>query len=358
MAGETRAETPHLDEVQAALRDEPWRFDFFQAVRRIEMAQPRFPRIGTSARPSEDPVRFGQLPSLAFAPSTIAQFIPASDGRPPRLLELFFGLLGPNGPLPLHLTDYARERMTRWHDPTLVRFLDVFHHRMLSLLYRAWAISRPTVSCDREDSDRPDSDWFARYLASLCGYGFTELRNRDAMPDRARLYYAGLLAAQTRHPYGLRALLTDFFGLPFAVQEFVGEWVRLPPQAECRLGIGLHSRTLGMSALLGACIWSVQHRFRLILGPVSFADFRRFLPGSPGLRRTITIVRTYVGDELAWNLNLVLKRDEVPGLALGREGQLGWTTWLPSARLERDPDDLVLEPLRVPGGNRQRGKEP
>ena len=82
----------------------------------------------------DDPVRFGQLPSLAFAPSTIAQFVPASDGRPPRLLELFFGLLGPNGPLPLHLTDYARERMTRWHDPTLVRFLDVFHHRMLSLL--------------------------------------------------------------------------------------------------------------------------------------------------------------------------------------------------------------------------------
>ena len=166
------------------------------------------------------------------------------------------------------------------------------------------------------------------------------------MPDRARLYYAGLLALQTRHPYGLRALLTDFFGLPFAVREFVGEWVRLPHQACCRLGAGAESGTLGLSGLLGLCIWSVQHRFRLILGPLSLTDFRRFLPGSPRLQRLIAFVRTYAGDELAWDLNLVLKRQEAPKLTLGGGGQLGWTTWLPSAHADRDPDDLVLEPLR------------
>lgn len=339
MAGETGAEAPRLDE--AALRDEPWRFDFFQAVRRIEAARARCPRIGTSARPTDDPVRFGQLPSLAFAPSTVAQYVPGSDGQAPRLLEFFFGMLGPNGPLPLHLTDYAHERISRWRDPTFARFLDVFHHRMLSFFYRAWAISQPTVS-----RDRPASDWFARYLGSLCGYGLVGLLNRDAMPDRARLYYAGLLALQTRHPYGLRALLTDFFGLPFAVREFVGEWVRLPHQACCRLGAGAESGTLGLSGLLGLCIWSVQHRFRLILGPLSLTDFRRFLPGSPRLQRLVAFVRTYAGDELAWDLNLVLKRQEAPKLTLGGGGQLGWTTWLPSAHADRDPDDLVLEPLR------------
>lgn len=347
MAGKTGPETPRLDEVLAALRKEPWRFDFFQAVRRIEAAQQRLPRIGTSARPSDDPVRFGQLPSLAFAPSTLAEVVPAGNRRPPRLLGSFFGLFGPNGPLPLHLTDYARERMIRWHDPTFVRFLDLFHHRMHSLFYRAWTVSRPTVSCDRRDVDWLASDWFARYLGSLCGYGLAGLCNRDAMPDRARLSYAGLLAGQTRHPYGLRALLTGFFSLPFAVQEFVGEWVRLPQQSRCRLGGGVESSTLGISALLGACIWSVQHRFRLILGPLSLADFRRFLPGSPGLQQIVAFVRNYVGDELAWDLNLVLKRNEVPRLALGREGQLGWTTWLGSDRgPDRDPDDLLLEPLR------------
>jgi len=341
MAGETGAETPRLDEVQAQLREEPWRFDFFQAVRRLEAVRSGVPRIGTSARPADDPVRFGQMPSLNFPPSTVAQFVPGRDGRPPRLLEFFFGLLGPNGALPLHLTDYAHERATSRRDPTLVRFLDIFHHRMISLFYRAWAIAHPTAS-----RDRPESDWFARYLGSLCGYGMPSLRSRDAMPDRARLYYAGLLAAQTRHPYGLRRLLTGFFRLPFAVREFVGEWVVLPEQARWRLGAGAASGSLGLSALLGACVWSVQHRFRLVLGPVSLDDFVRFLPGAGALPRLTAIVRTYVGDELAWDLNLVLKREDVPPLVLGDGGRLGWTTWLPRSLVDREADDLVIEPLR------------
>lgn len=351
MAGEAGAKTPALEAMQAALREEPWRFDFFQAVRRLEAAHARLPRVGTSARPADDPVRFGQQPSLAFAPATVAEFIPAADGRPPRLLGLFFGLLGPNGPLPLHLTDYVRERIARGHDPTLARFLDVFHHRMLSLFYRAWALSRPPVSGDRPEAEPPGrwpgSDWYARYLASLCGYGFAHLQQRDAMPDRARRYYAGLLAAQTHHPDGLRALLSDFFGLPFAVREFVGEWVSLPAQARCRLGSDPESGTLGRTALLGACIWSVQHRFRLILGPLSLDDFIRFLPGTAGLQRIVAMVRAYVGDELAWELNLVLKREEVPPLELGRGGLLGWTTWLRKRGRDKDANDLILEPLRV-----------
>ena len=120
----------------------------------------------------------------------------------------------------------------------------------------------------------------------------------------------------------------------------------MPHQACCRLGAGAESGTLGLSGLLGLCIWSVQHRFRLILGPLSLIDFRRFLPGSPRLQRLVAFVRTYAGDELAWDLNLVLKRQEAPKLTLGGGGQLGWTTWLPSAHADRDPDDLVLEPLR------------
>jgi type VI secretion system protein ImpH len=85
----------------------------------------------------------------------------------------------------------------------------------------------------------------------------------------------------------------------------------------------------------------------LILGPLSLGDFRCFLPGSPRLRRLVAFVRTYAGDELAWDLNLVLKRREVPKLTLAGGGQLGWTTWLPGTGGDRDPDNLVLEPLRA-----------
>jgi type VI secretion system protein ImpH len=96
-------------------------------------------------------------------------------------------------------------------------------------------------------------------------------------------------------------------------------------------------------------VWSAQHRFAIILGALSYADYQRFLPGQSGLARLTAMVRSYVGDSLSWDLTLVLKRDEVPPLRLDAHTWLGWTTWLPAARFERDPDDLVFEPMAMVG---------
>jgi type VI secretion system protein ImpH len=319
------------------------RFDFFEALRRLECRSPDQPRIGRAARPSEEPVRLGQDPALTFAPSTLASFTPSRGGGPPRLGGYFFGLFGPNGPLPMHLTEYAQDRIRHDHDPTFARFLDVFHHRMLSLFYRAWSLSRPPVSFDRSD------DWFARYLASLFGYGLPTLQDRDALPDRARLFYAGLFAAQTRHPDGLKAMLGDYFRLQVKLREFVGEWVALPAESRCRLGETPQTGSLGQTAIAGARVWSAQHRFAIILGALSYADYQRFLPGQASLARLTAMVRSYVGEALSWEVTLVLKRDEVPPLRLDGHTRLGWTTWLPAARLDRDPDDLVFEPMIMVG---------
>lgn len=354
--------------LMADLAAQPWSYDFFQALRRIECMHPTQPRIGTSARPEQDPVRLGQEPSMNFAPSTLAAFGRERRARAPRLAGYFFGLFGPNGALPSHLTEYAWERLHHHHDPSFARFLDVFHHRMLSLFYRAWATARPTVSFDRPDPqsrrsvavDRPEkqADWFARYVASLFGMGMDSLRfeernaellERDAMPDRAKLFYAGILAGQTKHPAGLRAMLADFFGLPVAVREFVGEWVKMPMASRCRLGETPETGALGQTAIIGSCVWGAQHRFRLVLGPMTLADYRRFLPGLPSLRRLVAFSRNYLGFQFAWDLNLVLRREEVPALKLDGGGQLGWTTWLPAARFDRDPADLVIDPERWQG---------
>ena len=61
-------------------------------------------------RPGDEPVRLSQEASVSFAPSTLSACEP-NDGRPPRLEQRFFGLLGANGPLPLHITEYARHRL-------------------------------------------------------------------------------------------------------------------------------------------------------------------------------------------------------------------------------------------------------
>ncbi len=324
----------------AALAERPYEFDFYQALRRLETLFPQQPRLGQSLRPADDAVRLVQEPSLAFSPATLAGFKQATGGTAPRMSVAFGGLFGPQGPLPLHLTEYARDRIINSGDPTLCRFLDVFHHRMLSLVYRAWANAQPTVQFDRPESDR-----FGAYIGSLVGIGHGGLADRDAMPDLAKRHFAGRLVSQARNAEGLQAILSEFFRLPMRLMEFVGRWLALPDDCRCVLGVGdLGMAQLGMSATIGDRVWDCQTKFRIVAGPMSLAEYERLLPGGASLARLKAIVKNYVGLELDWDIHMLLKRAQVPQTQLGSMGQLGWTTWLVSKQPGSDASDLVLEP--------------
>lgn len=323
--------------------------DFFQVVRRLEGRHPDKRGLGRTLTARNDPVRLGHEPSLAFAPSTIARAEPGKGGRPPRLAGAFFGLLGPNGPLPIHVTEYAYGRVHNDHDTTVAAFLDIFHHRMMSLFYRAWANSRAAVSYDR-----PQTDPFAGYVAALFGHGQPAFRGRDAAPDRAKIFFAGLLAAQTRHPDGLRALLGGYLGLAVGVREFVGEWIEIPRKARCRLGESPRTGALGETAVIGARTFSARHKFRVVIGPLPLGAFESLLPGGDRLPSLVALVRTYGGDEWAWDANLVLQAHEVPTAQPGRFGRLGWTTWLHTGERAADADDLVLNAMAYADGSRPK----
>jgi len=340
MAGENRAAADPVALFQA-LGKEPYKFGFFQALRRIECAHSGKARIGTSLRPTEDPVRFGQEPSLVFAPSTLSSFKTSKGGFPPRLSVLFFGLFGPNGPLPLHLTEYARDRQRNSDDPTFARFADVFHHRMLSLFYRGWADTQPTTGLDRSDDDR-----FSHFVGSLFGIGVPALRGRDAMPDFAKLHYAGRFSCPTRNAEGLLALLGDYFEMPVRLQQFVGEWLDMPEDSRMRLGESLQTGALGQTTTLGGRVWECQSKFRLTFGPLDMDDYQRMLPGGLSLTTLIAIVRSYVGDEFNWDVNLILKKECIKPAKLGEFGQLGWTTWMSQETPDHDPGHLYLNPMQ------------
>jgi type VI secretion system protein ImpH len=315
----------------------PHRYGVFEALRRLQRAEPDRPRIGHSARPAEDALRLAQPPSLAFAASTLAAFVPR-EGRPPRLEVNCLGLFGPHGPLPTHLTEYAHERAHNAGDSAFARFADIFHHRMLGLFFRAWATSQPAV-----DMDRPQSSQYSDQIGSLIGIGGPALRDRDAMPDSAKLHHAGRLAGQPRNPEGLQAIVADLFGLPVAIEEFVAEWIELPADERCRLRVAGACGRLGADTMLGQRTWCAQHKFRLRLGPMGWDDYRRFLPGEGALEGLQAVVRNVIGDETAWDLALVLQAPEVPPSRLGGELQLGWTAWLGERRTPADASDLKLD---------------
>ena len=165
------------------LQEEGPTFDFFAAVRCLECANPDKPKIGTSIRPEDDPVRFCEEPYLAFPLSTVSKVTADPLTNVPRVYLNFIGLFGPNGPLPLHLTEYARERILHHNDHTLARFLDMFHHRVASLFYRAWAVNQQTVSFEHHGEDR-----ISEYVASLVGDGMESFHGRDRVPDSSKLH--------------------------------------------------------------------------------------------------------------------------------------------------------------------------
>lgn len=320
-----------------ALEQKPYSFGFFEAVRQIECQNTDKPRMGQSLRPGDDAVRLGQSPSLKFAPSTLAYF--HSENRVAPLLQgYFFGLFGPNGPLPLHLTEYARQRMRNAKDPVLSEFADLFHHRLLSLFYRAWADKEPTVQFDRPDQDR-----FGFYLGSLLGLSTPGLRKRDAMPDETKLHFAGHLGCHTKHAEGLRSVLGKYFRIPVIIREFVGEWLEIPDDSYCYLDDSDMTGQLGQSAIIGTRSWQCQHRFRIQFGPMTLDQYEQMLPSGDRLKELRDIVRNYVGFEFYWDLNLLLKKEQVPTARLGEHAQLGWSSWLESEERKVDADDLKLQ---------------
>ena len=286
---------------------------------------------------------------MTFAPSSLSSFYLPAGGRPGRMEVRFFGLLGPNGPLPLHLTEYARSRLLNAGDATFVRFLDTFNHRFLLLFYRAWAQARPTVSLDRPDDDR-----FTIYVGSFEGLAGSKMRERDEIGDFAKLFFAGLLGRQVRNRDGLVALLASYFRLPVRVEEFAGHWMRLPVRDQTSLSSGGDtSAQLGGGAVLGARVWDRQHKFRIWLGPLSLAQYEAFLPGGRAIGRLVAWVRQYFCFELEWDVRLVLAHNEVPKAKLGQFGRLGWTTWLGTRRTATDATDLTLDAERL--SSRQSG---
>ncbi len=328
-------QTPNSLAAEMALQ--PHAFNFFQAVRRLEAEYRGWPRVGSSVRLEEDYIRFCQVPSLSFAPSSIESI--EQIERAVRIFVNFLGMFGPNGPLPQHLTDFARDRQRNAHDSTLVRFVDIFHQRMLSFFYRAWATNQKNVDFDRADEAR-----YATYFGSLFGIGIPSYRDRDSVSDWAKIHFAGRLSAQTRNAEGLEAILADYFGLPTEIQEFAGYWMKIPPENQCRLGESSETGSLGINAIAGERKYEVQLKFRIRMGPMELADLQRLVPLGDSFKRLQDWVLNYTNQEFFWDLQCVLKAAAVPPISLGQGAMLGWTTWLKSKPFTHDPDDPIFDP--------------
>ncbi len=238
------------------LFEEPYRFDFFQAVRLLQRLAPDRVPVGQDGPYAREAARFAQHLTLAFPASSIHELDRVygprgarpghpprveddADGKPPRVITSFMGLVGPMGALPTVYTEELVGPNAR-HRGAAIEFLDLFHHRLVSLFYRAW--EKYNLPALWEKGSKPEggpglgNDPFSIHLFDLIGLGLRPLRDRQAFPDASLLHYVGLFAQQHRSAVMLQRFLQDYFGHPVTVLSFSGQWLRLEPEQRSRMG--------------------------------------------------------------------------------------------------------------------------
>lgn len=314
------------------------RFDFFQAVRLLEiihtMSGDRLVSPGQGADPTKEIVHFRSSVKLNFPASDIDQIKRTKDiprreqpKAPAEMTVNFLGLAGGLGALDIPITELVLER-TSHNDKALKDFLDIFNHRLVSLLYRIRKHHRVGLG-----SATPGEDQVARYLYSLIGMGTPRLQGRMHLRDRALLYYAGILAQQPRSMAGLKRILSDYFQVEVETTQFVGRWCDLEEDQWTTIGESGANQRLGRdTVIVGTRVWDQHARFEIQLGPLGLEDFESFLPTEWRFGVLCDLVRFYVKDEFDFNVRLILKADEIPAVELSSQPALSWTSWLGPVR--------------------------
>ncbi|RWM31639.1 type VI secretion system baseplate subunit TssG [Mesorhizobium sp.] len=317
-------------------------FDFFELLRRLEQKGGLF---GYSGQANREPARLGQHVRLSFSARDVVKFQEAGEKAPARVTVANLGLLGPEGPMPLHLTRWVLDRLSqRWFsgadaeqtsDTTFVDFVNILQHRMIALYYRAWADAHPAVQVERSVGGRVRA-----MLEAMAGIGLPG--TQDPELDSVRLRQAASLANQVDGAERLTLFLATAFKVPVEIKEFVAAWITIPAALQSRVGKAYAA--LGRGATIGPRVFSRQSRIELRVGPLSLDDFKSFLPGERRLAVFKKAVRDMIGEALDVDLRIVLARDAVPPPRIGTV-QLGRTSWLARPAEMGDADDLKLRTI-------------
>jgi type VI secretion system protein ImpH len=338
--GEERETSDSLRGSVTQLLATPQRVGFYRAVELLVRATAHTGAdpVGSTRGPEFESIRFRHDPSLVFSASDVTAIARVErkvenvvvGGLTEAYFEVtttFLGLTGTVSPLPAY---FAEEVIHEDPDhPAQRQFLDLFHHRSLSLFYRAH--SKYSFVTDYESSA---GDAWSRRSLCLTGFdGFGGLRAPAGMSLQKLLRLAPLLATRSRTADGLIAAVADVLaqylnGAPVDVKQFVGRWVTIDERQLLRLG--RENCTLGEDAVIGRRVFDRGGKFRIVLGPLENDAFRQFLPGARGLTQLRDLVSLYVRDPLEFDVELILAKPPVLrlGSSADRASRLGLDSWL------------------------------
>jgi len=342
------------------LFQEPYRFEYFQAVRMLEiwLRKNGAPEQGLVA----NFMRFQNSTSLRFPASQLEAVTPeprdlvcdtaalgaalrAATLKYVRITPAFMGLLGGTGVLPVHYTERLAEHQQHQKDDGARALLDTFSNRSLALFYEAWRKYRLALKYQLDGRDR-----FLPLLLALAGLGGDTLRRRlsgdqdGAVLDESIGYFAGALRQRPAPAQQIARVLSEYFGQPVRAEQFVGCWYDVPLAQQTILG--LPNAVLGAGAMAGGRIWQRDLRLRLVIGPLDRAGFDAFLPGGRAARALHSLLAMFTGMTLEYDVQLVLRAADVRSVTMAdgeTTGRLGWDAYLVDGPQAQDRHDVRYE---------------
>ncbi|MEP6901897.1 MAG: type VI secretion system baseplate subunit TssG [Actinomycetota bacterium] len=324
------------------IADEPYRFEFFQAVRLLEKVYPKRKAVGRDALPHEEIVRFRSRMSLNFPASEVHELKESFDEfTEEQTLEMFInfmGMVGVSGVMPIHYTELIMERV-RYRDTAMWMFLDIFTHRSVSMFFRAWEKYRFPIGYERGQDD------FTAFLFDFAGLGTKGLRGRMVLDDESLLPYSGLIAQKPHSATALGNILGDYFRVKAKIIQFFGQWLDLDKASISKLGQA--NSSLGTTAIIGSRVWEQQSKFRIVFGALTFNEFQAFLPSGTAYKPMKSIIEFMHGAEFDFDVQLILQAKQVPSTILTtrakRRPMLGWTAFLKTKPFKQDDDQVILQ---------------
>ncbi len=332
----------------ARLISRPFDFDFVQAVTllhtRVETDVSARHFVGFDNSLHDEVVRFRVSPSLRNNSCQVFEVrAPEESDACYELTIPFLGLIGVNGVLPRHYTQTVISRVKE-HDFAMRDFFDLFHHRTISMFFRASVKYRlPFVYQFNAVQSPARDDAITQAMRCLVGLGEPSLRHQLSISDDTVLHYGGHFSDSMPTAHSLEHVVEDYFGLPTQVLQFQFEWLYIEPSEQTQLTAKGTNR-LGLNVVVGQRVPSFHSRFRIRVGPVTWRDFVELLPISTRVAKLADLVRLYVGISLDFDLQVTVAGREIPECSF-RDDQpprLGWTTWLFSKPVDSIVEDAVF----------------
>ena len=325
MAAPARRTSAIIDSTKKTLPEQiletPEAFDLDQLIYIVESIRTNAIALGEDSDPSREAIRIRSKFTM-HQEGTEVDHITVGN-TPSRLPEVTINTVcigGLNGPLPIPFTEILLDQ-AKQKDFSGYHFLDIFHHRLVSMWHRLRKRTYPHLY-----KSPPTTTPLGKLQEDLSGF-----KQQGNIPHQ--LFFDHFWR-RSRSLVSLIQMIERFFNIKTSIQPFEGTWRTVDISEGSKIGIKGQFQILGKNAILGLRCWDQTAGFTITIYLLDWETTQQFLPftdaslGGENYSRLKQLLISYMGILPKVFLKLSLEPNQNKGTILNKKYGLGWNSWL------------------------------